>query len=256
MEPLSAREAAAIEHLREQGYAVLPAAADEGTLHALRTRLEALVSGALPDPGLFFQRDAASGRYADVVNASGWEGPDVPYRKIDRMELDPVFAAWVANPLFERVARAMLPAPIRLYRAVAFSKAARCGSETPWHQDGGQLWGLSRVPSLQFWTALDEATAASGCLEVVPGSHREGLATALGGLVPPAWAAERDADARAVALPARPGDVILLDNLVWHRSGTNRTDAPRRALTVSVLDADIRCVRKRHAPRVFRTLWP
>ncbi len=59
----------------------------------------------------------------------------------------------------------------------------------PWHQDGGRFWGLDRDPILQIWTALDDAPVAAGCVEVLPGSHRDGLATPLGGLVPAPLAA-------------------------------------------------------------------
>jgi len=54
-----------------------------------------------------------------------------------------------------------------------------------------------------------------------------------------------------VALPAIAGEVILIHNQVWHRSGVNRTDRPRRALTVCYMSAETRCLRKKRAPRRF-----
>ena len=59
-----------------------------------------------------------------------------------------------------------------------------------------------------------------GCLEVVPGSHRWGLATALGGVVPPDQVAARGAEALAVALPVEAGEVVLLHNYVVAPLGT------------------------------------
>jgi ectoine hydroxylase-related dioxygenase (phytanoyl-CoA dioxygenase family) len=70
-------------------------------------------------------------------------------------------------------------------------------------------------------------------------------------VVPPEQAAALNAEAHAVALPARAGDVVLLHNQLWHRSGQNTTTAPRRAFTVCFLDAATRCVRTRRAPRNF-----
>src|SRR5690606_1123478 len=153
---------------REHGFAVLRGVADEATLAPLRDRLDDLIAGRLPDPGLFFQRDATTGHYADVTFGSGWEGPDVPYRKIDRLERDPLFRAWIENPVFRSITAPLLGVPCALYRATVFAKAAHKGSETPWHQDGGLFWGLDRDPCLQIWTALDDADATSGCLQVVP----------------------------------------------------------------------------------------
>ena len=73
---------------------------------------------------------------------------------------------------------------ITLYRAFLMNKHAGGGSDLPWHQDGGEFWGLDRDPSLQIWTALDDAPFGGGCVEVLPGTHRGGLATPLGGVVP------------------------------------------------------------------------
>jgi hypothetical protein len=243
------------EEVRSRGFAVLPAVGVESELSALRDRLVDLITGRTPDPGLFFQPDAPSGSYADVAFGHGYAGADVAYRKIEKLELDPLFLSWLSQPLFERLTRAVLGGGASLYRAAVFSKAAQRGSELPWHQDGGRFWGLDRDPELQAWTALDDAPPEAGCLEVVPGSHLAGLASPMGGLVPAAAVSASDAERRAVQLPARAGDVILLHNLVWHRSGPNRSDRARRALSVSYLHPDTRCTRSRRPPRQFLALW-
>ena len=159
------------------------------------------------------------------------------------------------NPLFERIARARMTGAISLYRAILFHKGERGGSEVPWHQDGGKLWGLTRDPELQIWTALDDAPVGGGCLEVVPGSHRWGLATPLGGVVPPDQVAARGAEAQGVTLPVVAGEVILLHNYVWHRSGRSLTGQRRRGFSACYLGEDIRCVRKKKTPREFFPLF-
>jgi phytanoyl-CoA hydroxylase len=243
----------AVDGWRRDGYARLTEVATGDELEALRSRFVGLTTGALPDPGLFFQADTPTGRYADLTSEHGWVGPDVPYRKVDRLNLDPVFRAWLSQPLFERIVRRIHPGAVMLYRATMFAKAAHTGSETPYHQDGGQLWGLDRTPELQLWTALDDAPPEAGGLEVVTGSHRWGLASPMGGLVPPSAIVERDPT--PTPLPARAGDVVLLHNLTWHRSGSNRSPRERRAFTVCYLDGATRCLRKRRAPRVFEQVF-
>ena len=116
--------------------------------------------------GLFFQRDSATGRYEDLEFAKGWQGPSPEYRKIEKLELDPLFRAWMKNALFERIARRLIAGPIALYRAVLFTKSAAGGTALPWHQDGGRFWGLDRSPELQIWTALDDCPVDAGCVEV------------------------------------------------------------------------------------------
>jgi hypothetical protein len=202
-------------------------------------------------PGLFFQHDAASGRYEDVPVGRGWQGPSLDYRKLEKLEQDPCFLDWLSNPLFERLVRARIDGAVSLYRAILFNKGPAGGSEIPWHQDGGGLWGLSRMPELSIWTALDPAPVGGGCLEVVPGTHLAGLASPLGGVVQPDRVRAADAERRAVAVPAVAGEVVVLDNRVWHRSGRAEPGGRRRAFSVCYMSGATRCLRKRRAPRSF-----
>ncbi|MFP2930805.1 phytanoyl-CoA dioxygenase family protein, partial [Pyxidicoccus sp. 3LG] len=187
----------ALAHYAEHGYARLGPVLGEEGLEALRERADDLMLGRVVHPGMFFQPDATTGRYEDAPLGLGWQGPSLDYRKLEKLEKDPRFLAWLENPLFERIARARISGDVVLYRAILFHKGQAGGSNLPWHQDGGRLWGLTREPDLQIWTALDDAPEGGGCLEVVPGSHRAGLVTELGGVIPPdavaAAAAERHA---------------------------------------------------------------
>jgi phytanoyl-CoA hydroxylase len=246
---------AALAHYTEHGYARLGRVLDDAGLEALRTRADDLMLGRVSYPGFFWQMDAETGRYEDAPLGLGWQGPSLDYRKLEKLEKDPLFLAWMENPLFERIARAVIPGDIVLYRAILFHKGQRGGSDLPWHQDGGKLWGLTRDPELQLWTALDEAPVDGGCVEVVPGSHRWGLSTPLGGVVPPDQVEAREAARLAVPLPVEAGEVLLLHNYVWHRSGPGRTGQRRRGFSASYMSADTRCVRKKKAPRTFFPLF-
>jgi phytanoyl-CoA hydroxylase len=241
----------ALARLAADGYARLGRVADDGSLAALRQRADDLMLGQLMVDGLFFQHDSPTGRYADLAFGRGWVGPSLAYRKLEKLERDERFAALVASPLYEQIARAAIAGEVALYRTALFAKAASGGTELPWHQDGGRFWGLDRDPTLQVWLALDDCPVEAGCLEVVPGSHRAGLATPDGGNVPAALLAAVDAEARAVALPARAGEVILVHNHLWHRSGRNGSGLARRAVTVCFMSAATRCLRTRRPPRVF-----
>jgi hypothetical protein len=238
----------AVARYRAEGWALLAGFVPPDTLAALRARAGDLLSGARPDPGLFWQAEGTTGRYDDVPKLPAPAGAG-PYRKVEKLERDDVCRAWIGHSLCGRIVTRVHPTGATLYRAVLWAKPARVGSDTPWHQDAGRLWGLDRDPELQLWTALDDAPPEAGCLEVVPGSHRWGLATPLGGVVPADQVGR--AEGVAVSVPARAGDVVLLHNLVWHRSGPNVTGAPRRALTVSWLAPETRCARKRREKRGF-----
>jgi hypothetical protein len=241
----------AVAHYREQGWARLGRVADEATLVPLRARADAIMMGEVSYPGLFFQHDSESGRYEDLEYGKGWKGPSLAYRKVEKLELDPLYWAWITNDVFRRVTARVYPDSVTLYRAFLMNKHAGGGSSLPWHQDGGNFWGLDRDPVLQIWTALDDAPEGGGCLEVVDGSHVPGLATPLGGVVPDDKLGPAKAEENALPLPAVAGEVILIHNHVWHRSKRTSTGRPRRALSVCYMDGSTQCRRQKRAPRTF-----
>ncbi len=244
-----------VAHYREHGYAHIEGVASEETLAELRERAHAIMLGRVIYDGLFFQLDTKTGAYDDLEYGRGWEGPSENYRKIEKLEKDPLFRAWLHNPLFERIVRRVIEGDIAIYRAVLMTKAAHGGTVLPWHQDAGKFWGLDRDPPIQIWTALDDASESAGCVEVFPGSHARGLVTPLGGLVAAPFVKAANAEAHAVKVPARAGDVIVIHNHLWHRSGVNTTAHTRRGFSVCYMSAATKCLRTKRAPRVFARAW-
>jgi phytanoyl-CoA hydroxylase len=242
----------AVAHYREHGWARLGKLLDDRTLAQLQARVDAIMLGEVSYPGLFFQHDSESGRYEDLEYGKGWKGPSLEYRKVEKLELDPLFWEWISNDVFRRVAARVYPdVDVTLYRAFLMNKHAGGGSDLPWHQDGGDFWGLDRDPSLQVWTALDDAPLDGGCVEFAPGTHKAGLATPLGGVVPKNKLDHYGAEATALPVPAVAGEVLLIHNHVWHRSGRSTTGHARRALSVCYMDGNTQCRRRKRAPRTF-----
>lgn len=245
-----------VAHYREHGWARVGALADEGTLAPMRKRVDEIMLGEVRYDGLFFQHDSPSGSYDDLSYGEGWCGPSLEYRKIEKLEKDPLFWAWLSNDIFREIAsRVYGHSSLSLYRAFLMNKHKGGGSNLPWHQDGGNFWGLDRDPVLQIWTPLDDAPLDGGCVEVVPGSHRAGLATPLGGVVPADHVERADAEKHALSLPVKAGEVLLIHNHVWHRSARSRTGRVRRALSVCYMDSATKCRRKKRAPREFVRVW-
>ena len=95
------------------------------------------------------------------------------------------------------------------------------------HQDAPAFASFGQTYHVSLMLGIDAAHPANGCLEIVEG-HCEAstLAQAADGTLAPAVI-----EALAwKALPTQPGDLLLFDSYVPHRSGPNRTSAPRRAL--------------------------
>lgn len=72
--------------------------------------------------------------------------------------------------------------------------------------------------SLMVMIALGDQDAASGATRVVPGSHR--------------WSAPHRADleTRALAIPLRAGDALILESRLWHGRGAASADHARLSL--------------------------
>ena len=245
----------ALQTFQEHGYARLGEVLSPAGIGLLRARCDDLMLGRCAYKGMFFQHDSPSGRYEDLSYGRGWLGPSQHYRKVEGLQLDSVLLDWIENPLFRQLTRLAIGEEVSLYRAVLWNKAANAGTELPWHQDDGKFWGIDQAPFLQVWTALDDASEDAACVEVLPGSHKHGLASPEGGTVREKELLAARAEQDKVSLKAKAGEALLLHNHVWHRSGTNASSFPRRAISVSFLAADTRCLRKRRAPRTFMPLF-
>lgn len=226
----------------QNGYLNLGKVLDDADLTALQTRIDAIMLGkaSIDYNRLLMQLDSQTGQYEDAgVQSLGWKGETLAYRKIQNLEFDALFDAYIKQPLFRDIcARAHGPeTPIACYRAMFMNKPARAGTLLPWHQD--RWTNLDRDPLLTVWTALDPATKANGCVEVIPGSHKGGLVNPShpSAFLTPEQAAEFAPDGAGIFLELAPGEAALIHNWLLHRSDTNDTDTSRRAFSVCYMDA-------------------
>ncbi len=82
------------------------------------------------------------------------------------------------------------------------------------------------------WIALDPATTANGCMEVIRGSHRRGPVPHLPHADINLCTVRSDhlRLADRVAIEMAPGDVLVFHSLLQHYTAANRSDQRRRAL--------------------------
>ena len=98
----------------------------------------------------------------------------------------------------------------------------------PWHQDSGYMPDTAHQRLLTLWLPLVETSAENGTLQFLPGSQQMGIqehATQSGSFRTTAFDPAADAAIDTVAMS--PGDFVLFDNLVFHRSTVNRADVVR-----------------------------
>lgn len=113
---------------------------------------------------------------------------------------------------------------IELYRDALMLKSARIGSEKPWHQDA-VYWPFRPMRLVSALVAIDKATAANGCLQVIPGTHQQiyqhqkvdgELTLDVKGMAK-----------RALYVELEPGDCLVFHSLLLHASEHNRSEQRR-----------------------------
>lgn len=110
-----------------------------------------------------------------------------------------------------------------------------------WHQDS-YVVPVEPACQISVVLAVTEATLENGCLWVLPGSHTQPLqehlpdrrADSPRGYVE---IVDHDTDA-AVPVPMEPGDLLLLDGHLMHRSTDNHSNGARAAVVSHYRPAD------------------
>jgi len=112
--------------------------------------------------------------------------------------------------------------------------------EYPWHQDHYN-WNMEPVLNISAWLAIGPATLENGCVEVIPGSHRQivppvldtnpRLSLRFGGVASdPRYIDET----RKVSLPLESGQFFLFNERLLHHSNPNLTRDNRLGLAIRV----------------------
>jgi hypothetical protein len=238
------------EHLTEaqwkeferDGLLYLGAQFDPSGLERLRQHIDDIMLGRadLDYDRILMQLDTMTGNHDDVgPQTLGYKGATLNYRKMQNLELDPVFLEYAQRPLFQNIcARVYGPdTPVACFRAMFYNKPGRgIGSHLPWHQDRWQ--GLDRDPQITIWTALDSSTVANGCVFIVPGSHKHLVnPDHISGFLTEGQMRESRLDEQAVPLEVPAGEAVLLHNWLLHSSSVNHSDTTRRAFSVCYMDS-------------------
>ena len=223
------------------GYLRLGQVATNRQLAALQQRMNEIMLGTaqVNYERMLMQLDSETGKYDEAgPQTKGFKGPTLNYRKIQDLEFDPVFLEYMQHPVFQEIcARAYgETSAIDCFRAMFMNKPAHRGTVLPWHQD---RWpSLDIDPQITVWTALDPATLANGCVQIIVGSHRTLVNPEHGS----GFVTKEQADAivaKNTPLPIEldAGEVVLLHNWTLHHSDTNKTSVPRKAFSVCYMDA-------------------
>ena len=186
-----------------------------------------LIMGENPDfKGVWFEAKAK-----DILPTLNAEQRQDAVRKLgDFVDFDPRLKALAEHPAMLRIVRQMLgDREPKMFQDMALIKPPLLGREKPWHQDKAYFEFPLATPVVGVWIALDEATVENGCMQVLPGRHKEGPITHF---------QKRDwqiCDAtimgtKSAAAPLAPGGLLFFDGMMPHGTPHNRSLKRRRAL--------------------------
>jgi len=236
-----------IEFFHANGYVAGPRVLSNEQLDCLRERSDGILSGRIEYP------DDLRGLSSAEVKGN------LKLRKIANLfRNDRVFAEVIGNSAISTLAHDLMDAPVRVWEDQSIAKAP--GDEfsvVAWHRDY-TYWDHVGPPELATcWIALDDATIANGCMQVIPGSHLWNLDYTRDDIDNdnPDWVRERpeipaEANVEPVACEVPAGHCHFHHCLTLHGSEGNTTDHPRRSYILHLMPGTTRRLGNDWNPRM------
>jgi hypothetical protein len=138
-------------------------------------------------------------------------------------------AGFLKGPQLSAVLEHLLGEPAALFKEKINFKLPHGAGFQP-HQDAPAFTTFGQSYHVTVMIAVDHSTRENGCLEVVDALHGSGLLPqAPDGTLQPEWVSRQ----LWKPIEMAPGDVLIFDSYLAHRSGPNLSDRPRRALYVT-----------------------
>lgn len=92
--------------------------------------------------------------------------------------------------------------------------------QSKWHRDlNYQHWVCNTPLTINALFTIDPFTIQTGCTHVLPGTHLRNE-----------FPSDNFVKKYEIPAVAKPGSVIIMDSMLYHRAGKNNSDRPRRAV--------------------------
>jgi len=208
------------DEFQEEGYVILPEVLTQEQVEQQRAALQPWID-------------------ADIRGRNNFEGAE-SNRIYGMLDKDPLFADLIAHPLQLAFAERELGKSCLLYACLAINLHP---GETvqPWHFDDSHC-GLARPRdplSLSTFWSISETTEDNGATEIIPGSHKWGNEEPAGANrgsdfktgVTDKNSRGTDAHPGMIRATMPAGSLMLAKGTLWHRGGSNRSDADRLIVT-------------------------
>lgn len=142
---------------------------------------------------------------------------------------------------------------ILLYHLTCWIKEPGDGSFVTWHQDG-TYFNLTPAEHVTAWVALSDATPESGCMRMLPGSHKGGQfehekGPTEGNLLSNGQQLSLEIDeSKAIDIIVPSGSVSFHHTHIMHSSGPNRSDDRRIGIGISYIPTRVRFMGEERVP--------
>lgn len=155
--------------------------------------------------------------------------------------------ALIRKPEILDPVESLLGPDILCWETVLFIKEPGDAAYVSWHQDVA-YWGLEPYDVLTAWVALSPSTRRSGCMRVLPGSHKGEIAQhkdtfAGNNMLSRGQEMQVDVDeTQVVDIELQPGQMSLHHVKIAHASDPNDADDRRIGLAIRYIPAHVRQV--------------
>lgn len=152
--------------------------------------------------------------------------------------------ALATHPRVLDIIETLIGPNILLYDVEYIIKEAHTPSFVSWHQDL-TFWGLSDDAQVSLWLALSPATAESGCMRMISGSHKSGMiehATSDNSenVLLQGQTVEGVDESQAVMCPLQPGEASFHHGWTLHASMPNNSADRRIGLNAQFVAPHVR----------------
>lgn len=159
-----------LSRFHEQGYAIVRQVADSDTIRRMLEVTHYGVTHRVPPLEL-----EAELQYPGAPVAVNDDGGETVRRLKQAASRDFAFMQWLVHPgILQRLKQLLgdkVVCPLAHHNCI-MTKEPRFSSDTGWHQDV-RYWSFERPDLVSVWLALGPERKENGCLQVIPGSHRQ-----------------------------------------------------------------------------------
>jgi phytanoyl-CoA hydroxylase len=213
------------------GQAMLDDVVDVVRRHDAGEKVDALV---LPEAQPDFTRGAGG-------SPQSRENPEDLIAKVFKLHRRPAFSSFLRTPELLPIMSSLLGTDdIDCFLSQFIFKNPGAWGQ-PWHQDSYYFPFTPARPVVGLWLAVTEATLENGCLHVLPGSHLEPVHEHIPDRRPGAnygymEIVDHEMDGQVPSL-MQPGDLLVFDSHLMHRSTDNVSTGIRAAMVFHVAAA-------------------